>query len=194
MSPRPTDAPQRVVAAAAEMLARVGLNATSIREVTKAAHAPLGSTYHHFPGGKQELLARATTLAGDKVDALLEQLLQAGAAAGIAQFLQLWRDRLLRSNFDAGCPVLAASVEVPVEAVPSQARDAAALVFARWEQRLGRAMIEAGHPPAQAAMQATMIIAGVEGAVAMCRAMQDIGPFDRVAAQLLLLVEAPGTA
>ena len=194
MSPRPTDAPQRVVAAAAEMLARVGLNATSIREVTKAAHAPLGSTYHHFPGGKQELLARATTLAGDKVDALLEQLLQAGAAAGIAQFLQLWRDRLLRSNFDAGCPVLAASVEVPVEAVPSQARDAAALVFARWEQRLGRAMIDAGHAPAQAAMQATMIIAGVEGAVAMCRAMQDIGPFDRVAAQLLLLVEAPGTA
>jgi len=194
MSPRPTDAPQRVVAAAAEMLARVGLNATSIREVTKAAHAPLGSTYHHFPGGKQELLARATTLAGDKVDALLEQLLQAGAAAGIAQFLQLWRDRLLRSNFDAGCPVLAASVEVPVEAVPSQARDAAALVFARWEQRLGRAMIEAGHAPAQAAMQATMIIAGVEGAVAMCRAMQDIGPFDRVAAQLLVLVEAPGTA
>lgn len=194
MSPRPTDAPQRVVAAAAEMLARVGLNATSIREVTKAAHAPLGSTYHHFPGGKQELLARATTLAGDKVDALLEQLLQAGAAAGIAQFLQLWRDRLLRSNFDAGCPVLAASVEVPVEAVPSQARDAAALVFARWEQRLGRAMIDAGHAPAQAALQATMIIAGVEGAVAMCRAMQDIGPFDRVAAQLLLLVEAPGTA
>ncbi len=194
MSPRPTDAPKRVVAAAAEMLARVGLNATSIREVTKAAHAPLGSTYHHFPGGKQELLARATTLAGDKVDALLEQLLQAGAAAGIAQFLQLWRDRLLRSNFDAGCPVLAASVEVPVEAVPSQARDAAALVFARWEQRLGRAMIDAGHAPAQAALQATMIIAGVEGAVAMCRAMQDIGPFDRVAAQLLLLVEAPGTA
>lgn len=194
MGPRTTDAPQRVVAAAADMLARVGLNATSIREVTKAAHAPLGSTYHHFPGGKQELLARATTLAGDKVDALLEKLLQEGAAPGIAQFLQLWRERLLRSNFDAGCPVLAASVEAPVEAVPSQARGAAAVVFARWEQRLGNALIEAGHPPAQAAAQATMIIAGVEGAVAMCRAMQDIGPFDRVATQLLALAEAPRTA
>lgn len=194
MGPRTTDAPQRVVAAAADMLARVGLNATSIREVTKAAHAPLGSTYHHFPGGKQELLARATTLAGDKVDALLEKLLQEGAVSGIAQFLQLWRERLLRSNFDAGCPVLAASVEAPVEAVPSQARGAAAAVFARWEQRLGNALIEAGHPPAQAAVQATMIIAGVEGAVAMCRAMQDIGPFDRVATQLLALAEAPRTA
>lgn len=74
MSPRPSDAPQRVIDAAAQMLARVGLNATSIREVTKLAEAPLGSTYHHFPGGKQELLARATHMAGDKVEALLVEL------------------------------------------------------------------------------------------------------------------------
>jgi hypothetical protein len=33
-----------------------------------------------------------------------------------------------------------------------------------------------------------MIIASVEGAVAMCRAMRDIGPFDRVALQLESLV------
>lgn len=104
MSPRPTDAPQRVIAAAADMLARVGLNATSIREVTKAADAPLGSTYHHFPGGKQELLARATTQAGDKVDALLAELLQDGAEPGLQQFLQMWRARLLRTQFAAGCP------------------------------------------------------------------------------------------
>ncbi|MEG2803674.1 helix-turn-helix domain-containing protein [Stenotrophomonas sp.] len=189
MSPRATDAPQRVVAAAAEMLARVGLNATSIREVSKAAQAPLGSTYHHFPGGKQELLARATTLAGDRVDALLARLLAEGAGPGLQQFLQRWRERLLDSRFEAGCPVLAAAVEVPVDAHPSAARDAAAAVFARWEQRLGDALVQAGHAPAAAAAQATLIIASVEGAVAMCRATQDIAPFDRVAAQLLAMVE-----
>lgn len=191
MSPRPTDAPQRVIAAAADMLARVGLNATSIREVTKAADAPLGSTYHHFPGGKQELLARATTQAGDKVDALLAELLQAGAEPGLQQFLQTWRARLLRTQFAAGCPVLAAAVEEPVDAVASKARGAAAAVFAQWEHRLGAALVAAGHAPAQAAAQATLIIASVEGAVAMCRAMQDIAPFDRVAAQLQALVALP---
>lgn len=191
MCPRTPDAPQRVIAAAADMLARVGLNATSIREVTKAADAPLGSTYHHFPGGKQELLARATTAAGDKVDALLAGLLQDGAASGLQQFLQQWRARLLRTHFAAGCPVLAAAVEEPVDAVTSQARSAAATVFAQWERRLGDALIASGHAPAQAAAQATLIIASVEGAVAMCRAMQDIGPFDRVAAQLQALVAAP---
>jgi len=36
-----------------------------------------------------------------------------------------------------------------------------------------------------------MIIAAVEGAVVMCRARQDIAPLDRVAAQLLAMVERP---
>ena len=188
MSPRHSDAPQRVVSAAEDMLARVGLNATSIREVSKLAEAPLGSTYHHFPGGKQELLAKATRQAGDKVDALLERVLQAGASEGLAQFLAMWRERLLRAQFEVGCPVLAASVEEPVDAVARDVRDAAAEVFSRWEARLGASLQAAGHAPAQAATLATLIIASVEGAVAMCRATQSIEPFDRVAAQLRSLV------
>lgn len=191
MSPRPSDAPQRVVDAAADMLARVGLNATSIREVTKAADAPLGSTYHHFPGGKQELLARATAQAGDKVDALLEQLLRSGAEQGLRQFLAIWRERLLRSQLRAGCPVLASAVEEPSEGGPGIVRDAAAAAFARWEWRLADALQRDGHAPGQARERATLLIAGVEGAVALSRAMQDIAPFDRVSAQLLRVAAAP---
>lgn len=191
MSPPPTDVPQRVVAAAADMLARVGLNATSIREVTKAADAPLGSTYHHFPGGKQELLARATTLAGDKVDALLETLLRDGAQEGMRQFLAIWRERLLRSQLRAGCPVLAAAVEEPSDGSESIARAAAAAAFTGWEVRLAEALEREGHAPGQAPQLATLVIAGIEGAVALSRAARDIAPFDRVAAQLQALVAAP---
>jgi len=191
VSPRPSDAPQRVIDAAAQMLARVGLNATSIREVTKLAEAPLGSTYHHFPGGKQELLARATHMAGDKVEVLLIELLKDGAVQGLQQFLAMWRERLLRSDFRAGCPVLAAAVEEPVEATPSQPRAAAAEVFARWHGHLASAFVAEGHAPAAAGELASLVIASVEGAVAMCRALQDIAPFDRVAAQLLKAATRP---
>jgi len=180
-----------VIDAAAQMLARVGLNATSIREVTKLAEAPLGSTYHHFPGGKQELLARATQMAGDKVEALLVELLRGGAVPGLQQFLAMWRERLLRTQFRAGCPVLAAAVEEPVEAVASQPRAAAAEVFARWQGHLGQAFVADGHAPEQAAALASLVIASVEGAVAMSRALQDIAPFDQVAAQLLKAAAPP---
>ena len=55
---------ERVVVAASAMLAQHGLNATSIRETIKRAEAPLGSTYHHFPGGKHQLVVEAVELAG----------------------------------------------------------------------------------------------------------------------------------
>ncbi|MBK0025113.1 TetR/AcrR family transcriptional regulator [Stenotrophomonas sp. S48] len=190
MSPRASDAPQRVIDAAAQMLARVGLNATSIREVTKLADAPLGSTYHHFPGGKQELLAKATTMAGDRVEALLLELLRDGAVPGLERFLAMWRERLLRSQFRAGCPVLAAAVEEPVEAVSSQPRAAAAEVFARWQGHLAQAFVGDGHAPEQAAGLASLVIASVEGAVAMSRALQDIAPFDQVTEHLLKAARA----
>lgn len=188
MSARPSDAPQRVVAAAAEMLATYGLNASSVREVAKRAQAPFGSTYHHFPGGKQQVLAEATTLAGAKVDSVLATCLQAGGAEGLSLFLAMWRERLIRSDFHAGCPVLAAAVEEPIDAAPDDAQRAAAAVFACWEARLSEALCTDARTPGQAHALATMIIASVEGAVAMCRAMRDIGPFDRVALQLESLV------
>ena len=118
VSPRPSDAPQRVIDAAAQMLARVGLNATSIREVTKLAEAPLGSTYHHFPGGKQELLARATYMAGDKVEALLVELLKGGAVQGLQQ-----RGLALRAAFQApglGAASAAAASDAPAGYLTAQ--------------------------------------------------------------------------
>lgn len=44
---------------------RRGLNATSIRETAKHARAPLGSTYHYFPEGKQQLVTEAVRFTGD---------------------------------------------------------------------------------------------------------------------------------
>ncbi|MDW7603294.1 TetR/AcrR family transcriptional regulator, partial [Stenotrophomonas maltophilia] len=110
---------------------------------------------------------------------------------GLQQFLAIWRERLLRSEFSAGCPVLAAAVEEPVEAVPSQPRAAAAAVFMRWQGHLAAAFIADGHQPAVADGLASLVIASVEGAVAMCRALQDIAPFDQVAAQLLKAAAPP---
>jgi AcrR family transcriptional regulator len=180
MRRRPTDAPQRVISTAADMLATYGLNATSIREVTKRAEAPFGSTYHHFPGGKQQVLAEATALAGSRIDAMLDEVLREGVVSGVARFLALWRERLLKSDFHVGCPVLAAAVEEPIDG----GAEAAGVAFTAWERRLAEAFIGEGHAPVQAQALATMLIASVEGAVAISRATRDIAAFDRVVERL----------
>lgn len=136
MPPRQSDARQRVVMAAAEMLARHGLNATSIREMAKRADAPLGSTYHHFPGGKQQVVVEAVKFAGARVSAGLDHYLKAGVVAGLRGFLSMWRDLLVRSDFRIGCPVMATAVDEPIDDLAEDALAAAAAVFSDWERKL----------------------------------------------------------
>ncbi len=59
---------QRMIREAALALARKGLQRASFSEVLEASGAPRGSLYHHFPGGKGELVldgARRRERAGD---------------------------------------------------------------------------------------------------------------------------------
>jgi AcrR family transcriptional regulator len=41
---------QRIITATAELFRRRGFHGTSLKQVTEAAEAPIGSLYHHFPG------------------------------------------------------------------------------------------------------------------------------------------------
>ncbi len=188
MSPRQSDARQRVVSTAAEMLARHGLNATSIREMAKRAEAPVGSTYHHFPGGKQQVVVEAVQFAGAQVSASLERYLQAGTAAGLRGFLGMWREILLRSDFRLGCPVMAAAVEEPIDEIAAEALSAAAQVFSDWEAKLAASLATQGHRPESASRLATLIIASVEGVIVLCKAHRSIAPFDQIAGALERLV------
>lgn len=188
MSPRASDARGRVLTAAAEMLAQHGLNATSIREMAKRAETPLGSTYHHFPGGKQEVVELAIVNAGERIDGALAFHLQQGAAAGLRDFLAMWRERLLRSNFHLGCAVLAVAVEEPIDPLGDEVRDAASHAFSRWTDRLAQALVAEGADKTRAGEAATMTVAAVEGAVAMSRAARSIAPFDQVSRQLEHLI------
>ncbi|MFE2849322.1 TetR/AcrR family transcriptional regulator [Streptomyces scopuliridis] len=179
---------ERIVAGTADLISRRGLNATSIREMAKHAKAPLGSTYHYFPEGKQQLAAEAVRYAGDTVARLLRKELDAGPVAGLGAFLALWRKIVVKSDFRAGCPVLAVSIEEPPTDEIPPAVAAAAEVFDSWENLLAASLREHGVAADQAAQLATLVVAAVEGTVAMCRAKRSTEPLDRTAEQLQALI------
>ena len=185
------DVRQQIVAGAADLIRRRGLAGTSIRGLAQHAAAPLGSTYHYFPGGKQQLAAEAVRFAGDQVTGILRGALEAGPVDGLRAFLALWRKILTRTGFRAGCPVLVVAVEEPAGDEPA-AREAAAEVFRAWEGMLADSLRERGADARDADELATLVVAAVEGAVAMCRAQRDTGPLDRVAARLEVLVSEVG--
>ncbi|ALC18403.1 TetR/AcrR family transcriptional regulator [Streptomyces pristinaespiralis] len=183
-----TQSRERIVAGAADMISRRGLSATSIREMAKHAEAPLGSTYHYFPEGKQQLAAEAVRHTGEWVARALRKELEAGPAAGLRAFLALWRKIVVDTDFHAGCPVLAVAIEEPPADEVPPALAAAAEVFDRWEGLLADSLREHGADAEQAAQVATLIVAAVEGTVALCRAKRSTEPLDRTAAQLQALI------
>ncbi|MGW7339675.1 TetR/AcrR family transcriptional regulator [Streptomyces sp. NPDC054808] len=190
MAKSSTPSRERIVAGAADMISRRGLSATSIREMAKHAKAPLGSTYHYFPEGKQQLATEAVRFTGEWVARSLRKELEAGPAAGLRAFLGLWRKIVVDSHFHAGCPVVAVAIEEPPEDGIPPALVAAAEVFEQWEDLLAGSLRAHGAEAGQAAQLATLVVAAVEGTVAMCRAKRSTEPLDRTAEQLQALIAA----
>lgn len=169
------------------MIRRRGLNATSIREVAKHAGTPLGSTYHYFPGGKEQLATEAVQWAAGTVQKVLAAKLRKGPVDGLKAFFALWRQIVTETEFQAGCPVLAVAVE---ETAGSDALTAAAEAFRTWTGQLQASLQEQGVDATRAGSLAQLAVAAAEGAVAMCRAQRSIEPLDDVAKELTALLEA----
>jgi hypothetical protein len=112
-----------------------------------------------------------------------------GPLAGLRALLAWWREVVLSTEFRAGCPVLAVSVEEPDDG-DTEPLATAAEVFGSWELLLANALRDAGAGDDDSDRVATLIAAAVEGTVAMCRAKRSIEPLDRIAGQLELAVKA----
>jgi AcrR family transcriptional regulator len=174
------DAPEAMIASAVKLLAVHGFQATTFSSVLKDSGAPRGSIYYHFPEGKDQLIAAAIDLAGERALALTESFSGLPAPEIVDAFAGLWRAVLVRSGFRAGCAVLAVTVSADVPALV----DRAAAIFRAWRERLGRALEASGIDAGQARALALTIIAACEGAVVLCRAEQSLEPLEVVAAQL----------
>jgi AcrR family transcriptional regulator len=180
------DIRQRMIEQAVKLLAMKGLQGASFSEVLQASGAPRGSLYHHFPGGKDELVLAALDVAGGRALSFLDTLEGRPAGEVARAFFGLWRIVLERSDFGAGCAVVA----VTVAADSSELLDAAAGVFRAWRERLGACLAAGGIAPARAPTIAALLISASEGAVAVARAERSFTPFDLVAAELQQMVEA----
>jgi TetR/AcrR family transcriptional regulator, lmrAB and yxaGH operons repressor len=181
-SPQKTDARQRMIASAALLMRERGVEATSFSAVLAHSGAPRGSIYHHFPGGKAQLVEEATRFGGDFIAAgLAAALAEEDPVGAVQRFCQSWRKVLSESDFGAGCPVVAATLEG--ERTPA-AREAAGAAFERWEELLIEAFERHGIAAARAASLATLAIAAIEGAIVVARAQRSSVPLERVTGEL----------
>jgi AcrR family transcriptional regulator len=185
----------KMIAGAADLLSRRGVHATSLRTVVQHTGTPRGSLGHHFPGGKQQLLEEAVRHASESVAVPLETLMkERGAVEGLQAFVGWWRRILESSGFEAGCPVLAVAVE-PIGddedgASGEHLRELACEAFVRWEDILAAALRGEGVAASRAQRLAALIVASIEGTVAMCRAARSTRALDDVQLELKAILTA----
>lgn len=177
-----------MLTSAAELLRQHGAAGVTIDAVLARSGAPRGSVYHHFPGGRSQILRESLEFAGDEIAARIDAAAGDSGTALLHEFAQMWREALIASDYTAGCPVLAAAIGSSQD--EQQLTALAGAIFNRWREASRQAYLREGFEPGEASALADTAIAAMEGAVVLCRSARSLQPLDDVVQQLDFLIKA----
>ncbi|MFV8171809.1 TetR/AcrR family transcriptional regulator [Mycolicibacterium peregrinum] len=178
----------RMLGSAVEVLRERGAAGVTIDEVLARSGAPRGSVYHHFPGGRRQILMEALQFAADTIGDVVGAETSDNAWDLVHRFVEFWERVLTGSDFTAGCPVVAVAIADPDEEPELTA--AAGAVFDRWRTVLTADFAADGFDASDASSLAVMCIAALEGAVVLCRSSRSVEPLHDVARQLEFLIKS----
>jgi AcrR family transcriptional regulator len=178
---------ERMIVSTALLVRERGARATSLDAVLEHSGAPRGSMYHHFPGGREQLLREATDYAGEYVARRLERTATEDPLRAVDTLLDEYRKSLLASDFRAGCPVVAVAVET-AEKGPDL-REHVVGAFDRWRQIFGRGFAASGIDVVRSDELALLVVSGFEGALIVSRAYRDLAPLENMRREIRARVE-----
>ena len=173
-APPPTR--QRILDASAELFRRQGYAGTGIKAVLAASHAPFGSLYHFFPGGKEDLGVAALQSGGETYRELVELIFAPGVDVVTAtrDFFRGAGAALEATDYADACPIATVALEIASTNEPMRA--AAAAAFESWLAVLTTRLVEAGVRRARARAISIELFCLVEGAFLLCRTTRDTTP------------------
>jgi len=168
----------RIVDASAELFRRQGYNATGVKQIVTEALAPFGSLYHFFPGGKEQLGAEAVRTSGAMYELLIPAVFDPAPdlITGVRQFFAGAAAHLVETDYEDACPI--ATVALEVSSASEILRQACADVFESWIEA-GTGMYEgAGLTPERARELTIAMLAALEGAFVLARALRSTEPLE----------------
>ncbi|MEU9605128.1 TetR/AcrR family transcriptional regulator [Streptomyces sp. NPDC048057] len=179
---------ERIVRAASLLMQRQGYDATPIKQISQEADATLGSVYHFFPGGKQELAVAAVQRGDEEFSDILREILDAepDPAEAVLALTDSLADGLRESDWIDGCPVTATALGTAGR-LPDIQR-AAAEAFARWQSVVFDKLRAAGVPEQDADDLACTVISTLEGAELAAQVARDDKPLRLAGTHLARLI------
>ncbi|MFI0352919.1 TetR/AcrR family transcriptional regulator [Actinomadura sp. 9N407] len=180
----------RLIDAARSLVETRGYFGTGLNEVIQAGKAPRGSLYHHFPGGKDQLIAEALAVSGEEIDTLVRSLADDAPSATdlIEAVLDALADRMEEAGYAKGCPIATVALEVAATNDPLQ--KVCAEVYEAWQRALADRLVVDGHAPDHADDLACSLLALIEGALVLARASRSRVPIERARRSAAVLLGA----
>jgi AcrR family transcriptional regulator len=167
---------ETILTAAAELMRHRGYAAVAMKDLVAASGAPIGSLYHHFPGGKTQIAREALLNAGAAYGLLIPTLIDPHDDLGEAieaVFRQAAED-MASTGFANMCPV--ASVAAEVADTVTELRDTAAAIFTGWLDGGTAYFCSRGLPEPTARDVTVVLIGALEGAFVLARTLRDPEP------------------
>ncbi|MFG1793208.1 TetR/AcrR family transcriptional regulator [Nocardia sp. NPDC049149] len=177
------DTRNQMIRQAAFLFRGRGYGATGIREIAQQAGAHRGVMYHHFPRGKtevaEEVLAATDAAVGSYIESWCANQEPIPAMRAIIAGTKMM---MAMGEHPPGSPVAAVALGAGPD--DQTLRDTADAIYRRWQRAFRDCLRRNGTPDPDAANLATLLIAGIEGALVLCRAEGNNTPLDRLAAAL----------
>ena len=173
-----TDTRERILESSGELFRRQGYMGTGVKQIIEEAGAPFGSLYHFFPGGKSELGTETIRRSGSLYGLLFPEYAgpEVELAAGVRAFFAGAAETLVETDYADACPI--ATVALEVSSVNDDLRQACADVFNLWIDGGVHRFTEAGIDPQRARALVIEMIAALEGAFVLSRALRSTEPLE----------------
>ncbi|MGW1144145.1 TetR/AcrR family transcriptional regulator [Streptomyces sp. NPDC002454] len=180
---------ERIVRAASHLMQRQGYDGTGIKQISQEATATLGSVYHFFPGGKQEVAVAAIRYGEQEFADELARWLDASTdpAEALVHCANGLAAGLRNSDWVEGCPVTSTALGTAGRAPDIQ--EAAARAFARWRALVAARLRAAGFAEEVAEELAHTVISTLEGAELAAQVSRSSTPLEIAGRHLARLVD-----
>lgn len=167
---------ESILTAAAELMRHKGYGAVGMKGIVAASGAPIGSLYHHFPGGKVQIAREALVNAGMAYGLLIPTLIDPHDDLGeaIESVMVQAADDMANTGYANMCPVASIAAEV-ADTVP-ELRETSAAIFTGWLDGGTSYFVDRGLDDETAREVTVALIGALEGAFVLARTMRSGEP------------------
>jgi TetR/AcrR family transcriptional repressor of lmrAB and yxaGH operons len=178
--PNDSTARERLLEGAEALFRKQGYAASGLTAILEISAGPKGSFYFYFPGGKRQLAGEVLDRYGRRGESAIRALAQkhSGEPAKFVRALFRAAAKMEATQCTKSC--LAQNFANELAPADMEMADQLAAIFARWRAAIAAGLASEKVSRKAAEQKAMAILAALEGARTLARAMRSSAPFEAI--------------